>query len=108
MVAGPCAERPDGVSLAIRLTPRAGREGLDGLVATPDGGLAVQIRLAAPPVEGAANAALLGFLARSLGLRRSDVTLLAGARSRLKRVHLAGPPAALAARIDAWLAPHST
>ena len=61
-----------GVRLAVRLTPRAARDGLDGAVAGPDGRQALRLRVAAPAVEGAANAALIAFVAASLRVRKSD------------------------------------
>ena len=53
-------------------------------------GDAVKIRLAAPPVDGAANAALVAFLAERIGLPRSAVTVVAGTTARRKRVAIAG------------------
>ncbi|WP_232627694.1 DUF167 family protein [Methylobacterium sp. Leaf118] len=92
----------DGLVLAVRLTPRAGRDGLDGIRADAEGRPVLCLRVAAPPVEGAANAALVAFVARSLGLRRAEVALAASEASRTKRLRLSGDPAALAARIEAW------
>ena len=74
-----------GAQLAVRVTPRAGRSGVAGI---RDGTLL--IRLAAPPVEGAANAALVEFLAGLIGRPKRDVTIVAGGRSRDKRVRIAG------------------
>lgn len=54
----------------------------------------LRMRVAAPPVEGAANAALVAFVAKSLGLPRSSITVVAGGRSRLKRLAIADPRAA--------------
>ena len=48
------------------------------------------MRVAAPPVEGAANAALIAFLAKTLGVPRSSVTLASGAGARLKLIDIAG------------------
>ncbi|KQP62457.1 hypothetical protein ASF41_07545 [Methylobacterium sp. Leaf111] len=93
---------PDGLRLALRLTPRAGRDGLDGLVADAEGRVALQVRVAAPPVAGAANAALLAYLAKALKLRRSDIRIVSGETARLKIVALSGDGAALAARLAAW------
>ena len=89
--------------LAVRLTPRASRTALDGVRTEASGRPVLSLRVAAPPVEGAANAALTAFVAKSLGLRKAEVTLVSGETSRTKRLHLSGDPQALAARVDAWL-----
>lgn len=94
----PWRETPDGVEIAVRLTPRGGTARIDGL-ADRGGHPCLQVRVPAPPVEGAANAALAIFLAESLGVPRSAVTLAAGARSRVKRLRVAGEGANLAARL---------
>ena len=95
---------PGGVHLVVRLVPRAGRNGIDGIRADADGRPMLQLRLAAPPVEGAANAALVTFVAGALDLRQREVTIVAGERSRSKRLYLAGEPAELMRRLDAWAA----
>lgn len=91
-----------GVRLKVRLTPRASRNALDGMVDTPDGP-AVQVRLNAPPVDGAANSALIAFLARELGMRKSDISIRAGLKSRIKSLELSGDPADLIARLNRLL-----
>ncbi|HTX69883.1 MAG TPA: DUF167 domain-containing protein [Thermoleophilia bacterium] len=73
------------MSLSVWVTPGARRSELSGVV---DGRL--RIRLAAPPVEGRANDALVRYVAGLLGLRREEVTVVAGARSRRKLLHLSG------------------
>ncbi|HET7677502.1 MAG TPA: DUF167 domain-containing protein [Candidatus Limnocylindrales bacterium] len=81
--------------LSVRLTPRAGRDTLDGPRA--DGDLAA--RVSSPPVDDAANEALCRLVARQLGLPRGAVTIASGGRSRRKRLQLAGITAdAVAAR----------
>jgi uncharacterized protein (TIGR00251 family) len=61
---------------------------------------ALLIRLAAPPVDGAANEALIAFLAEALGLPRRHVTIVAGEKSRDKRVQIAGlDPESIRARL---------
>ena len=71
--------------LDVRVVPRARRTAVDG-----ERGGAILIRLAAPPVEGAANAALIEFLAGALDLPRRQVSLVGGERSRDKRVRIVG------------------
>jgi len=71
--------------LDIRVIPRAPTSRVDGMR-----GRAILIRLAAPPVDGAANAALVAFLAEVLRLPRRQVTILSGETSRNKRVQIDG------------------
>lgn len=75
---------PDGVIIPIRALPRARRTALDGVV---DG--ALRVRLAAPPVEGAANKVLLQYLADVLGVPKRDLEIVSGehGRHKLVRVH---------------------
>lgn len=74
-----------GVELTVRVQPRASRSEIHGLH-----GDALKVRIAAPPVEGAANEALVKLLAKSLGVPRSDVTVIRGHRSRDKVVRVEG------------------
>lgn len=77
---------PDGgVELAVLVQPRASRT---RVVGEHDGLLKLQ--LAAPPVDGEANAALVEFVAKRLGVPRRDVVLAAGDASRRKRVVVRG------------------
>jgi len=73
------------VRFAVRLSPRSAATRIDGVV---DGVL--RVRVAAPPVEGAANTALVRLLADELGLAGRDVRIVAGARSRQKLVVVDG------------------
>jgi len=78
----PCLlARGDGVLLLVSVMPNAKRTEVDGL---HDG--ALRVRLAAPPIEGRANEALVAWLAKSLGVPRRDVTLLRGESSRRKQL----------------------
>ena len=93
----------DGIRLAVRLTPRANRTALAGVTAGADGRPALHIRLAAPPVDNAANVALIAYLADCLGVRKADVTIRSGAASRTKLLHIAGEPEALLALAMTWI-----
>lgn len=86
--------RDDGCELLLQVVPNAGHTALAGLH-----GDALRVRLAAPPVEGRANAVLIQWLAKSLGLARRDVSLLGGDLSRRKRMQIDCPPE----RVASWL-----
>jgi uncharacterized protein (TIGR00251 family) len=89
-----------GVLLAVRLTPRAARDAIDGIAADADGRPLLKIRLTAPPVDGKANAALIAFLARILSLRKADIVIRSGESGRTKLLLLAGDGASLLSRLD--------
>lgn len=75
---------PGGITLKIRVAPRSAKNGVAGVV---DGSL--KITLTAPPVDGAANEALIETLAKLCNLRKSDITILSGHTARQKRVRFA-------------------
>jgi uncharacterized protein (TIGR00251 family) len=99
----PYAATEGGVRLALRLTPRASRNGVDGVVADAEGRPLLKLRLKAPPVEGAANEALIAYLAKNLSLRKADIIIRSGETGRIKILHLAGDSAAILQKLDAWL-----
>lgn len=74
-------ETPEGVIFKITIQPRASRNEIVGLQ-----GDALKVKLTAPPVEGAANRLCVAFLAKSLKVRKSDVEIIQGKRSRAKKV----------------------
>jgi uncharacterized protein len=96
--ARPWTAGPDGITLRLRLTPRAGRDRL-GEVAEIDGQAVLRAAVTAPPVEGAANAALIKLVASALGVARSAVTIRSGGTGRIKTLAVAGDGAALATRL---------
>jgi uncharacterized protein len=75
----------DGVELDVRVIPRARTTDIGG---ERDGALVV--RLAAPPVDGAANDALIELFATTLRVPRRAITIVSGARGRRKRIAIAG------------------
>ena len=78
-------ERSGAITFTVRVVPRASRSGVAG---EHDG--ALRVRVAAPPVEGAANEELVRFLALSLGVTPRAVEIIGGHTSKLKRVRVNG------------------
>ncbi len=78
-------ETATGVRLQIRVQPRASKNEITGLQ-----GNALKVRLTAPPVENAANKALLAFLAKTFGVPKRAVRLIGGKHGRSKRVLIEG------------------
>ena len=78
----------------FRLTPKACKDAVDGLVDTTDG-VAFQARVRALPEDGAANKALEELVARWLGVPKRSVSLVTGGKSRLKSLRIDGDPMAL-------------
>jgi uncharacterized protein YggU (UPF0235/DUF167 family) len=76
--------------LAVRLTPRGGRDAVDGWGRDAAGRPFLKVRVAAPPVEGEANAALISVLAKALKRPLSALSIVSGAGARLKAVEAAG------------------
>ncbi len=89
-----------GVALAVRLTPKGGRDSLDGIERLVDGRGVLKARVRAAPSEGEANDALCRLVAKALGVPARDVTLAAGATSRVKRLVIAGDPPRLIAALE--------
>lgn len=94
---GCCEPTDGGLIVAVRVTPRGGRDAIDGLRINAAGRetLALRVRVAAS--DGAANAAACALLAKALGVTKSAVTLRSGATSREKRMMICGEPERLAA-----------
>ena len=101
---GPAAWRPldDGLAIAVRVTPRGGRDAL--AAGTPEHFAA---RLAAAPVDGAANAGLVALVAKTFGVPKRAVTIISGETARLKRLHIVGDVATLAEIASALYGPRA-
>jgi len=88
--------------LAVKLTPGASVDRIDGWDIDVDGRPVLKARVRARPVEGEANDALIRLLALALGVSRSSVTLVRGGQSRVKMIEVAGlDDAGMRARITA-------
>jgi len=89
-----------GISLAVRLTPKGGRDAIDGVEQMADGRAVLKVRVAPPPSEGAANEALVRLIAKAVGVPPRDVAVRAGATARIKRLTVAGGAARLIAALE--------
>lgn len=90
--------------VAVRLTPRARQNRLDGLARLADGTPVSEASVSAPPQEGRANEALLQLLAKQWQVPRRDLALVGGLKSRRKLVRVAGDARALLPRLAGLLA----
>jgi uncharacterized protein YggU (UPF0235/DUF167 family) len=89
----------DGLALTVRLTPKGGRDAIDGIERMADGRSVLKVRVRAAPSDGEANAALVRLMAKALGVAPRQVTQGAGATARIKRLTVAGAGPALAAAL---------
>jgi len=80
----------DGLLLTVRLTPKGGREALDGIETLADGREVLKARVRALPEDGEANAVLVKLIAEAVGISGSRVTLQSGHTARLKVLKLEG------------------
>src|ERR1700754_3769819 len=81
-----------GISVALRVTPRGGSDAIDGVETLADGRSVVKIRVRAIAHGGEANRAVTELLAKALNVPKSHVRLLSGATSRLKQIAVDGDP----------------
>ena len=86
--------------MAVRLTPRGGRDAIDGVELRDDGQSVLKARVRAAATEGEANAALLKLIAHRLHVSQRDVSLIAGTTSRIKRLVIAGDGPSLIAALE--------
>ncbi len=78
-------EKPDGIVIRVRVQPKASR---NCVIIEPDG--RIRVALTAPPVEGAANCALIEYMAKLMGVSKRTVAIVGGEKSREKTVRLTG------------------
>lgn len=79
-----------GVALTVRLTPRGGRDSIEGAESLSDGRSVLKVRVRAVPSEGQANDALVRMIAKAAGVTARDVSLVGGASARVKRLIISG------------------
>ncbi|MDZ4371358.1 MAG: DUF167 family protein [Phenylobacterium sp.] len=103
-MAGRAPLSPDRLSatcrLTVRVTPRGGRDAVDGWSLDDAGRAVLKVRVTVPPSEGAANAAVLALIAKALKIPKSAVRIVAGDTARVKRLEIGGAaPDAIASQI---------
>ena len=98
--ARPWAVIAGGIALAVRLTPKGGRDSIDAIETLADGRAVLKARVRALPSEGEANVALCRLIAKGTGVQPRDVTLIAGATSRIKRLAISGDGPTLIAALE--------
>ena len=113
MVAKKASKEPwryaaSGISIALRVTPRGGRDDIDGIEQLADGRSVLKVRVRAIADGGEANKAVLVLLAKSLGVLKASVRLLSGATSRLKQIAVDGDPARLGGALRQLVSAKST
>ena len=82
----------EGISVALRVTPRGGRDDIDGIETLANGRTVLKVRVRAIAEGGEANRAVTELLAKALGVPKAKVRLLSGITSRLKQVAIDGDP----------------
>ena len=103
-MADPWRYSAQGISIALRVTPRGGRDDIDGVETLADGRSVLKIRVRAIADGGEANRAVVELLAKALGVAKARVRILSGATSRLKQVAVDGDPKQLGEALRALAA----
>jgi uncharacterized protein len=85
----------EGISVALRVTPRGGRDDIDGLETLANGRTVIKIRVRAIAEGGEANRAVIELLAKALGVPKGKIRVLSGMTSRLKQIAVDGDPTKL-------------
>jgi uncharacterized protein len=89
---GPWRYSTQGVSVALRVTPRGGCDEIDGIETLANGRAVLKIRVRAIADGGEANRAVMELMAKALGVPKARVRILSGATSRLKQIAIDGEP----------------
>jgi uncharacterized protein len=100
MPARPWAATADGLVLTVRLTPKGGRDSIDGIETAADGRPVLKVRVRAAPREGEANDALIRLIAKMVGVPPRAVNLISGNTARVKRLKIDGPAIALTESLE--------
>ena len=90
----------DGVVVTVRLTPKGGRDAIEGIEQLADGRCVLKARVRAAPSDGEANNALQRLFAQALHIPQREIALVGGATSRIKRLLIRGDAGAIAASLE--------
>ncbi|QGM99042.1 DUF167 family protein [Methylocystis parvus] len=93
MADAPWSAEADGVTLWLRLTPKGGRDAVEGVETMADGKTVLKARVRAAPEDGKANAALIELIAKTVSAPKRAVAIRSGETSRVKKLFIAGDPA---------------
>ena len=107
MKVAPWAATAGGLLLHIRLTPKGGRDAIDGVERLADGRAVLKARVRAAPSDGDANASLISLIAGILDVAPRSVTLASGAGGRIKRLAIQGDAASLLEKLRQLIGPGS-
>lgn len=92
--------RGDRIRFSLKLTPRGGRDAIDGWAEDAAGKSYLKARVSLPPEDGKANKALIALLAKTMDIPRSAIRIAAGETSRLKTIDIDGDSASLGAKLS--------
>lgn len=104
MAASPFTTAPGGLRVAVRLTPKASRDRIEGLAPEADGGQVLKVSVTTVPEDGKANAALIKLLSKEWRVPKSAFDIVQGATDRRKVLFISGDADDLARRLDQWMA----
>ena len=104
----PWAIAARGLALTVRVTPKGGRDAIEGITTLSDGRAVLKVRVRAAPDDGKANAALERLIAGTLGIAPRQVAVVSGATARVKGVAIDGDARELAAALERLTAPGRT
>jgi len=97
---------PGGLRLAVKLTPKASRNRVEGPAPEADGGTVLKVSVTAVPEDGKANAALVKLLAKEWKLAKSSLEIVGGATDRRKTLLITGGAEELKRRLEQWITEH--
>jgi len=100
---GPVEASSDGARVTIRVTPKAAREGVGGLISNAAGILAIKVAVTVAPEDGKANQAVIKLLAKAWGVPKTSVRVVVGHTSRDKVLSVAGSPVETTRLLTEWI-----